>query len=91
MLEIVYVSFDHNREEFEQAKQLMPWICIDFGDERIQTICANYKITGIPHLIILTPDGNTLIQNARMDVQAKGFNVFDEWLTRANKGVQQKE
>jgi nucleoredoxin len=85
IFEIVYVNFDHEKEEFDATRNQMPWISIPYGDKRNKELVKKYNIIGIPHLVVLKEDGELFMQNARMDVQAKGYNVFDEWLIKANK------
>lgn len=34
-MEIVYVGFDKNKKELEALNQGMPWLSLDFADERV--------------------------------------------------------
>ncbi len=83
LLEIIYVPFDKSKEEYEEFRKTMPWAAIPFGDPRKEAFTKEHKIIGIPHLVILKPDGTVLVPNGRADVQKKGLQAFEEWLAKA--------
>ena len=64
----------------------MPWLSLtSHDDKRIEALKEKFAIIGIPHLVVLEPNGNILIQNGRPDVQKKGIVAFDEWINKLPK------
>jgi len=46
----------------------MPWVALPFGDARIAALKTEHKVSGIPALVVLKPDGTVLNSNGRGDV-----------------------
>ena len=60
----------------------MPWISLPYGDPKKEALTKEYGIIGIPHLVVLKPDGTVVVQNGRPDVQKKKLAAFEEWMTK---------
>ena len=53
-LEIVYVTFDRDEEEYNEYFATMPFLAIPQSDEeRIEKIDERFQIEGIPQLIVM--------------------------------------
>lgn len=79
VFEIIYVSQDKDKEEFDDYIKLMPWYSIPFEDPRIKEYIENYKIKGIPSLVCLSDTGRVITKQGRFDVVKKGEPAFEEW------------
>jgi len=80
--EVVFCSCDNTQSEFEEYTSMMPWKALPFKDSKIDTLAEKFKVTGIPRLIIVRPDGTIANNNARADVQGTGPDAFEEWLSK---------
>jgi len=68
--EIIFVSGDRSKSEFDEYHSEMPWLAIPFGDKRIEQLNQRFEVNGIPHLVILNPDGTVLNSSARGKIDA---------------------
>ena len=80
VLEIVFVSCDHSMGDYTTYFATMPWLAIQQGDPRVNTIASKFSVSGIPRLVILKPDGTVIAQDARGKVQSEGPAAVEEWL-----------
>lgn len=90
VFEIIYVSRDKDKEDFEQYIEMMPWYSIPYDDPRILEFKKNYKIKGIPSLVCLSDTGVVITVNGRNDVVQKGEDAFEEWKA-AREIIREKE
>ena len=81
-MEIIYVSFDKTKEDYEEYRKSMPWVALPYNDPKRDELKKEYKIIGIPHLLVLKPDGKVIVQNGRADVQKKKVQAFEEWVAK---------
>ncbi len=56
-IEIVFVSSDNSQQSFNEYYEIMPWLAIPYGDDRIKKLKTEAGIQGIPTLIFV--DSNT--------------------------------
>ncbi len=82
LMEIIYVSFDKTKEDYEEARKAMPWAVLPFNEAKNQALKKEYGIIGIPHLVVLKPDGTVVVPNGRADVQKKKMQAFEEWTAK---------
>jgi len=68
--EIIFVSGDRSKSEFDEYHSEMPWLAIPFGDKRIEQLNQRFEVNGIPHLVILNHDGTVLNSSARGKIDA---------------------
>jgi nucleoredoxin len=80
--EIVFVTSDQDEESFKQYLNEMPWLAIQFGDPKIQELKQKYAIRGIPSLVIVDKDGETITANGRADISSEQEEAIAKW---ANK------
>ena len=72
-MEIVYVTFDRDEDEFNEYFQTMPFLAIPWADEeRRDKIDERFEIEGIPLLIVMDRFTNVLVADARNDVTRYG-------------------
>lgn len=64
--EIVYVSNDNSKKEFEAYYNEMPWNAVQYEQEALRLqLARKFGIAGIPTLVIIGPDGKVINNNAR--------------------------
>lgn len=83
-LEIIHVTSDKDEASFNEHFEALPWICIPFGDSRLQALKHKFKIAGIPVLLVLNRDGSLAHGTARADVQSEGPSCFERWVSLVN-------
>ena len=44
--EIIYVSLDENKEDWQEYLAYMPWISLPYGDKHIKEIINSFDISG---------------------------------------------
>ena len=78
-LEIIYISMDKN-DDFEESCRSMPWLAYPQDSDKAKEFKSKFKITAIPTLIVMTPDGQHVItEKGRHDVVNKQEDAFTEW------------
>ena len=77
--EVFFASYDHSEEKFKEYFAQMPWKAFSFNDERCTKFKNLYGITGIPRLVVVTPDGILVTKDGRKDIVEKGENAWAEW------------
>jgi nucleoredoxin len=83
--EVVFVSWDREKKEFQEYFKTMPWLAVDYDQAQIRTaLNSKYSVTGIPKLLIVDEAGNVLDSTyARVEVEksneAQYEKVFDRW------------
>jgi len=55
-LEIIFVSCDNEKSEFDEYFSEMPWLTLPFKDPRCDALSERFEIEGIPCLVILDLD-----------------------------------
>jgi nucleoredoxin len=68
ILEIILVSRDKNKEDFEKLYNDMPWHSLPCKDGRIKKLIESYEIKGIPVLALLNKKGEIAFSDGRRDV-----------------------
>ncbi|KAF8377776.1 hypothetical protein HHK36_031161 [Tetracentron sinense] len=63
--ELVLVSSDHNRNDFNSYFGTMSWLALPFGDPTIKNLTKYFDVRGIPCLVIIGPDGKTVTRQGR--------------------------
>lgn len=55
-LEIIFISLDHDKNEFEQYFKTMPWLAVPFDPELQKQLCGEYCVDCIPSFVPLCRD-----------------------------------
>ena len=81
--EIVFVSADHSAEDFDGYwSGHHPWPAIAYDEGEREPLMSMYNVRGIPRLLVLGPQGNTLVDNA---VQSPmNLATVDGWIRMAH-------
>jgi len=65
--------FDHYYAE-------MPWYSVPWKDQRIKVVAKEFKVKGLPQLIVLKPNGELICSNGVDLVTKKGPIQIEEWI-----------
>ena len=57
----------------------MPWIALKFNDEAIKKLALQYKLSGIPTLVIMNAKGEVVIDDGYENVMEQGEQAFMKW------------
>ncbi|XP_067672016.1 tryparedoxin-like [Haliotis asinina] len=58
VLQVVYLSSDEEKEDFDEYFSTMPWLAVDFKDRETEArVSKHFNIVGLPTLILI--DGAT--------------------------------
>lgn len=74
--EIVLIPLDEKYEDFEAGFEAMPWLSLPFKDMHCERIVRYFEHKLLPQLVVLSPDGKTLQQNAVKFVEEYGDEAF---------------
>ena len=78
--EIIYVSSDNDEEEFNECYNKMPWLAIPYESDAIELAQEEFKVSGVPVLIVLNGKTGQIIDNkGRKTFTDKGSSTFDHW------------
>mmetsp|Transcript_80251 Transcript_80251/g.152573 ORF Transcript_80251/g.152573 Transcript_80251/m.152573 type:complete len:277 (-) Transcript_80251:55-885(-) len=79
-LEIVFVSSDQSKEDFDNYFGEMPWTALPFSDRALaQKVSSQFNVRGIPTFVILDSSGIVLNSNARQNVAEDPEGFFFPW------------
>jgi len=68
-LEVVFVSSDSDTESFNDYYKEQPWLAIPYeDDEKKEALNKKFKVSGIPAVVILGPDGELISKDGRSDI-----------------------
>mmetsp|Transcript_3044 Transcript_3044/g.5199 ORF Transcript_3044/g.5199 Transcript_3044/m.5199 type:complete len:179 (-) Transcript_3044:96-632(-) len=71
--EVVFVSSDQNEAAFNDYFKEMPWLAVPFSDRNLkQKLSENFGVRGIPTLVILDQQANTITLDGRSKVMNEG-------------------
>ena len=63
-MEVVFVSCDHNEEDFDKYYQTMPWLAVPYDAPQREHLQRGFNVSGIPRMVIISPSGQTVCENA---------------------------
>ena len=79
--EIVLVNYDETDKDMaaymRDAK--MPWLAMPFDENRAKKLWSDFKIPGIPTLIVVGADEKIITPDGRADVEMSGAEAFGLW------------
>ncbi|MCK4563413.1 MAG: redoxin domain-containing protein [Verrucomicrobia bacterium] len=79
--EIVFVSSDSSKSDmYNYVEEMdMPWLMLPYGDDHKKSLSEKFGVRGIPMLVIIDAEGNTITKNGRGEVSSQGAKAFDKW------------
>jgi len=79
-LEVVFVSSDRDEESFKEYFKEMPWLALDFADQkRKDQLNSMFGVSGIPSLVLVDKDGSTITTEGRAAVSNDPEGVEFPW------------
>jgi thiol-disulfide isomerase/thioredoxin len=65
MVEVVFLSCDHDENQFKNYFATHPWMAVDFDDDAREQLLAAIRVQGIPRLVVLSAKtGKIIVDNA---------------------------
>ncbi|KAF3431259.1 hypothetical protein FNV43_RR25989 [Rhamnella rubrinervis] len=86
--EVVLISQDESVLEFEERLEAMPWLAMPFDKNISNKLRKYFRIQSLPGLVIIGPNGKTLINNAVDLITKHGSRAYPftpEKLTELDK------
>ena len=78
--QVIYISSDHDHKSFNESYKTMPWLALDYKDQRKKDeLLQRFQVNEIPKLVLIDGDsGETLCTNAKdqllyLDVEGTYF------------------
>jgi len=82
-LEVIFVSSDKDEGSFKEYFAEQPWLALDFGDRSTkEKLSAAFGVSGIPSLVILDADFNTVTKDGRAAVSADPEGLQMPWFPK---------
>ena len=80
-MEIIFVSSDRSPQDMQayMKESHGDWWGIEHGSDTAEALKTHFAIRGIPALIVLDKNGDTITKEGRADVQGKGPGVVNQW------------
>ncbi|XP_074554736.1 nucleoredoxin-like protein 1 [Halichoeres trimaculatus] len=81
LLALIYISLDQSEEQQDRfLKELNKLILfVAFEDPYRKELQAMFKVSDVPTVIVLRPDGSVLSPNAVQDICQHGSDCFQDW------------
>ncbi|MBQ7178975.1 MAG: redoxin domain-containing protein [Victivallales bacterium] len=79
--EVVFVSSDKSKDEMKEymTGEKMKWLAIPYASPLRGKMSNQFKVGGIPTLILLDGKGNVVSRDARWDVHILGNDAYKRW------------
>ena len=82
-MEIIFVSCDTDKEEFDYHLSELPFPAIPYGDDLIDRLEENFDIDNIPVVTLLRKDGSIGWPNVRRLITEKGIGCYTDLLMKS--------
>ncbi len=85
--EIVFVSSDKSEKNMYEYMQetKMDWLALPYGSPKKNTLSAKFSVSGIPTLVIIDAQGQTITRTGKQDVAGDNSKTFAKWEKAASK------
>jgi nucleoredoxin len=79
-VEVIFVSFDRSKADFDSYWGSMPFATIDYDNQALrESLGSKYGVRGIPALILLNANGDAVKSDCRADVESSGPGALAIW------------
>ncbi|OMJ65326.1 hypothetical protein SteCoe_38472 [Stentor coeruleus] len=80
IFEVLFVSYDRNKSDFNEYFNEMPWLAVKYEDrKRIGKLEKRFGVHDVPFLALIDDDGNIKSKDAKNDIITKGIRALNEW------------
>ncbi len=81
--EVVFISSDKSKDEMNayMTGENMKWPAVPYSSPLRGEMQRNFRVNGIPALVLLDSKGNVFSRDARWDVQILGIDAYKRWLS----------
>lgn len=87
-LEVVLVSSDHSKANFDDSLEEMAWLAIPYADrDRCNALTKKFKVTELPSVVILDADGRLITRHGRMAIASDPKGSLFPWRPRPPKDI----
>jgi len=85
--EVVFVSSDRSADDHQKYMKEagMPWPAIPFGSAQVPLLKGNFKISGIPSLVIVDEKGKLISSQGRVEMATDSANALKKWQSAKDK------
>lgn len=73
---VVLISLDKSETQFREGFGTMPWLAFPFNEEDSEKLRLYFEIETLPALVIIGPDGETIIPNAVKLIKRHGSRAY---------------
>jgi len=79
--ETIFASSDRDEAAFKEYFAEMPWLALPFSDRtRKESLSKKFKVQGIPTLVVVDADGNTITTDGRSEVTSDPAGERFPWV-----------
>jgi len=77
--DVVLLSCERDEHAFQAQIKTYPFLAVPFSSSKREAALAKFKVSAIPRLIILDPNGNVIVDNATGIPGGLSIESFDKW------------
>jgi len=79
--EIIFASSDRDQAAFDEYYGEQPWLALPYSDRTLKdSLSKKFKVQGIPTLVIVDKDGNTITTDGRSEVMSDPTGENFPWV-----------
>merc|ERR1719197_634973 len=79
--EIIFASSDRDQAAFDEYYGEQPWLALPYSDRTLKdSLSKKFKVQGIPTLVIVDKDGNTITTDGRSEVTSDPTGENFPWV-----------
>ena len=80
VIEVIYVTDDHNDQDFKDNYAKMPWLTFPYSSPMHENLKKRFEIIGVPMVLVLDAETGFLItKKGRKDIFDIGVNCLRNW------------
>lgn len=78
--EIVFASSDRDQGAFDEYYASMPWLALPYAQRELkEKLSSKFKVRGIPTLVLIDADGNTITTDGRSSISSDPQGADFPW------------
>ena len=80
--EVVFFSGDATKDLYTSYVPDHPWLVMPYQDARIKAAAVEFKVKGMPHLVVLSSKGELLSRNGIKEIIEEGPEAIAKWAAK---------